>query len=113
MWECLIPRRATDSRLTALGGDRVFPGAHRLARFGVHEDGQTLRITVATRDGGLGLSGHRPRGRRLGSQLFGSLEDAIDFFRQGTLGYSPGANALAGVRLKCSNGKPVRWSSTP
>ena len=105
-----IPRRATDSRLTALCGDRVFPGAHRLARFGVHEDGQTLRITVATRDGGLGLSVIAREGAAFGSQLFGSLEDAIDFFRQGTLGYSPsGPDArLAGVRLECQ-----QWDARP
>lgn len=105
-----IPRRDTDSRLTALAGDRVFPGIHRLARFGVHDDGPSLRITVAARDGGVGLSVVAHESADLGSQLFGSPEDAIDFFRRGALGYSPSGpeRSLTGVRLDCQ-----RWDARP
>ena len=105
-----IPRRDTDSRLTALAGDRVFPGIHRLARVGVHEDGPALRIGVTSHDGGLGLSVSAQESATLGSQLFDSLEDAVDFFRQGSLGFSPSgpAGCLAGVRLECQ-----RWDARP
>jgi hypothetical protein len=105
-----IPRRDTDSRLTALAGDRVFPGIHSLARFGVQEDGTTLRIDVASHDGGLGLSVRAHESATLSSQLFGSLEDAIDFFRQGSLGYSPSGPTycLAGVGLQCQ-----QWDARP
>jgi hypothetical protein len=34
-----IPRRDTNSRITAVAGDRLFPGMHRLARFEIHEGG--------------------------------------------------------------------------
>ena len=84
-----IPRRDTDSGLTALAGDRAFPGIHRLARFGVQEDGPALRIDVTSHDGGLELSVSAHETATLGSRLFGSLEDAVDFFRQGSLGFSP------------------------
>jgi hypothetical protein len=105
-----IPRRDTDSRLTALAGDRVFPGIHRLARFGVQEEGPTIRIDVASNDGSLELSVSAHEGAALGSQLFGSLEDAVDFFRQGSLGYSPNrpTECLAGVRLECQ-----QWDARP
>jgi hypothetical protein len=105
-----IPRRDTDSRLTAVAGDRVFPGLHSLARFDVQEDGPTLRIDVASHDGGLGLSVRAHESANLGSQLFGSLEDAIDFFRRGSHGYSPsGPTAcLAGVGLECE-----QWDARP
>jgi hypothetical protein len=105
-----IPRRDTDSRLTALAGDRVFPGIHRLARFGVQDDGPTLQIEVASRAGDLGLSVCARESTTLGSQLFGSLEDAIDFFRRGSLGYSPSGptDLLAGVSLKCR-----QWDAGP
>jgi hypothetical protein len=105
-----IPRRDTDSRLTALAGDRAFPGIHRLARFGVREDGPALRIDVTSHDGGLGLSVSAYESATLDSQLFGSLEDAVDFFRQGSLGFSPTgpAGRLAGVRLECQ-----QWDARP
>ena len=51
-----IPRRDTNSRITALAGDRIFPGVHRMARFEVHEQGSELRLEVQSRDGMLGLS---------------------------------------------------------
>ena len=105
-----IPRRDSDSRLTVLAGDRVFPGIHRLARFGVEEDGPTLRIAVASRDGSLELSVTAHESAALRSELFGSLESAIDFFRQGSLGYSPSgpARGLTGVRLECR-----QWDARP
>jgi len=105
-----VPRRDTDSRLTALAGERVFPGVHRLARFGVAEDGPTLHITVASRDGGLGLSVDAHESAALGSQLFSSVKEAIDFFRQGSLGYSSSGRSacLAGVRLECQ-----QWDARP
>jgi hypothetical protein len=105
-----IPRRDTDSRLTTLAGDRAFPGIHRLARFGVQEDGPVLRIDVTSHDGGLELSVSAHESATLDSQLFGSLEDAVDFFRQGSLGFSPSGTTecLAGVRLECP-----RWDARP
>jgi hypothetical protein len=47
----------------------------------------------------------------LGGELFGSLEEALTFFRQGSLGFSPsgGTGSLVGVRLISESwaGRPV------
>lgn len=96
-----IPRRDTNSRITALAGDRIFPGSHRMARFEVQERGSELRLGVGSRDGTLGLSVSARESEVLGGELFGSFEQAIDFFRRGSLGYSPSGSfsCLAGVRL--------------
>jgi hypothetical protein len=96
-----VPRRDTSSRLTALAGDRLFPGAYHLARFEVDEHASELRVGVNSRDGTLALSVAAHEASSLGGELFGSLGDALTFFRQGSLGYSPsrGIGGLIGVRL--------------
>jgi Uncharacterized conserved protein (COG2071) len=103
-----IPRRDTDSRLTALAGDRVFPGRHQLARFEVNDEGPDIQIAVSSRDGTLDLSTRAHESTSLGGELFSSVEDAIDFFRQGSRGYSPGdaPGHLVGVHLECP-----RWDA--
>ena len=105
-----IPRRDTNSRVTALAGDRVFPGVHRMARFVVHERGPELRLGVESRDGTLGLSVNAREDHALGGELFTSLDQAIDFFRRGSVGYSPNGSSheLVGVRLQSQS-----WDARP
>jgi hypothetical protein len=105
-----IPRRDTNSRITALAGDRLFPGLHHLARFTVQEHGADIRIGVASRDGTLGLSVAAHETTSLGGELFDSLEDAVAFFRRGSLGYSASdvTDRFMGVRLESQ-----RWDARP
>ena len=105
-----IPRRDTNSRVTALAGDRIFPGFHRMARFEVQERGPELRLGVDSRDGTLGLSVAAKETQTLEGGLFDSLERAIDFFRQGSLGFSPSGSPheLVGVRLQSQS-----WDARP
>jgi hypothetical protein len=105
-----IPRRDTDSHLTALAGDRVFPGVHHLARFEVQDEGSNVHISVCSRDGSLALTASARESAALGGELFSDLDDAIAFFRQGSLGYSPSdqPGGLIGVRLECP-----RWDARP
>jgi hypothetical protein len=107
-----VPRRDTDSRLTSLAGGRVFPGHHWLATFNVREQGPDLHITVASRDSVVGLAVTAREARHLGGSLFGSIDDAVDFFRRGSSGYSPaersGSRHLEGVRLVSE-----RWDARP
>jgi hypothetical protein len=107
-----VPRRNTSSRLTALAGDRLFPGAYHLARFTVQDHASGLRIGVDSRDGALRLSVSAHESPVLGGELFGSLEEALTFFRQGSLGFSPsggtGTGSLSGVRLISE-----RWEGRP
>jgi hypothetical protein len=107
-----VPRRDTDSLLTRLGGGRVFPGHHWLATFDVHEQGPELRIAVASHDAVVGLAVTAREAPHLGGTLFGSIDDAVDFFRRGSLGYSPsersGTGRPDGVRLVSD-----RWDARP
>jgi hypothetical protein len=105
-----IPRRDTNSPITALAGDKVFPGVHRLARFTIHEHRSEFQIAVASRDGTLGLSVAAHGSTFLGGELFGSLEDAVSFFRGGSLGYSPSGvtHRLIGVRIQSRT-----WDARP
>lgn len=84
-----IPRRDTDSRLSVLLGGRVFPGEHHRAGLEVNEgDGRydiamhsadaTNRVEVRAREA-LEL----PHG-----SVFRDVDDASEFFRRDTLGYS-------------------------
>ena len=100
-----VPRRDTSSRLTALAGDKLFPGAYHLARFEVQEGASELQIGVGSRDGTLALSVSAHEAPSLEGELFGSLEEALTFFRHGSLGFSPsgGTGSLVGVRLICES----------
>jgi hypothetical protein len=96
-----VPRRDTNSRITSRVGGRVFPGDYRLARFDVTEGATGLQIAVTSRDGSIRLSVAAREIGVLGGSLFGSSDDAVDFFRRGPISYSPtrGTHRLDGVRL--------------
>jgi hypothetical protein len=84
-----IPRRDTSSRLNTLLGGRLFPGVHHHAAFQVHEKDDHYRVALDSHDRHTHLlvEGHiaqdLPR-----TSVFGSLEEASDFFEGGSLGYS-------------------------
>jgi hypothetical protein len=105
-----IPRRDTNSRVTALAGDRIFPGSHGLARFEVDERGPKLHLGVQGHDGSLDLSVTAHESAEIEGALFGSLGQAIEFFRRGSLGYSPSgaSECLTGVRLQSQS-----WEARP
>jgi hypothetical protein len=105
-----IPRRDTNSRVTALAGDRIFPGSHRLARFEVEELESELHLGVQSHDDSLDLSVTAHESARIEGELFGSLGQAIEFFRRGSLGYSPSgpSGGLTGVRLQSQS-----WEALP
>jgi len=105
-----IPRRDTNSRLTALAGDRLFPGLHHRAQFQVRDNGPEIEIAVSSHDGTLALSATAHESTALGGELFSCLNDAIGFFREGSHGYSPQGDLgpLAGVGLECP-----RWDALP
>lgn len=106
-----IPRRDTNSRITALAGDRIFPGMHHLAEFEVHEAGPDLQLGVKSRDGALRLSVAAREAAELTGDLFTSVQAAVDFFRRGSIGYSPTGSSggtLTGVRLQAQS-----WEAHP
>jgi hypothetical protein len=105
-----VPRRDTNSRFTSNAGGKVFPGSYQLARFAIDEHAGEVRIDVAAKDGGTRLSVATAPADDLASELFGSVQDAVDFFRRGALGFSPaaGTGCLEGVRLHSAS-----WAAQP
>ena len=105
-----VPRRDTNSRITAAAGGTVFPGSCRLARFAVDEPAGQVRITVTSRDGQVQLAVNAAPAGALNSELFETLDHAVAFFRRGALGFSPSARAgcLDGVRLHSAS-----WAAQP
>jgi hypothetical protein len=107
-----IPRRDTDSRLAVMASRRFFSAAVHRADFSVQDDGAHLRISVASRDGVVGIDvGGFAQGSALPSgSVFDSVEQASQFFRRGSVGYSNGARAgqYDGVRLELPT-----WSVRP
>lgn len=103
-----IPRRDSSSRLNALAGGRLFPGVHHRAVFRIAEEPRSnpnrFDIEMTSRDGraSLGvrgvLSAEWP-----GGSVFADLAAASDFFRRGSLGYSPGheRGKYDGLELSC------------
>jgi Uncharacterized conserved protein (COG2071) len=104
-----IPRRDTNSRAVTIAGGPVFPGVHHPARFVVSESPDQVAIAVASRDQEVRLEVTACPVGQLTSELFSSVEDAMNFFRHGSTGWSPspGGN-LDQVRLDCD-----RWSARP
>jgi hypothetical protein len=104
-----IPRRDTSSRLTAALGGRTFPGWHHLARFRVEEGGGSYRVELSGRDVHVTVAAHRSDSVMAGS-VFGSLDEASDFFRCAPLGYAatPAAGVYDGVALDTDT-----WAITP
>ncbi len=115
-----IPRRDSDSLLTAAVGGRMFPGWHHMARFEVAEGGGSFRVEVASHDGAMrvGLAAHAA-GKMPAGSVFGDISSASAFFGCAPYGYSerPDGRSLDAVRLDCDgwNLQPLTvddlWSS--
>jgi predicted nucleotidyltransferase len=103
-----VPRRDSNSWLTAAGGGRIFPAKHHLARFDVEEKDLETSIVVTSVDRHLRLAVKAVPADEIGGRLFNSTEEAIEFFRRGCLGLSPQGCGLGAVRLECA-----RWTATP
>lgn len=106
-----VLRRDTASRLNVLAGGRLFPGVHHHARFAVDERGGRYRVEMHSDDGRTHLlvDARAAAAWPLGS-AFASLDEASDFFRRGSLGYSlgPRPGCFQAVELCCRN-----WSMAP
>jgi uncharacterized protein YqjF (DUF2071 family) len=100
-----IRRRDTSSRLNAIAGGRIFPGVHHHARFTANETADRISVTLTSDDGetSVAVSG-KVADRLPASSIFGSVTEASEFFRVGSLGYSPTRDGrLQGLELRCDN----------
>jgi Uncharacterized conserved protein (COG2071) len=106
-----IPRRDSGSVVNVMAGGRLFPGEHHHALFDVYETAHDLHLAFASADGTTRVSVDvRTAQRFQGSGLFADLEEASDFFRRGSAGFSVTRNAkrLDGVELRTN-----RWRVEP
>jgi hypothetical protein len=105
-----VPRRDTSSRITSAAGGKIFPGCYQLAHFDVAEPDEQVCIDVASRDGHMQVAVAASPARELHSRLFANVGDAVEFFRQGALGFSPAADSrcLDAIRLDAE-----RWDAGP
>ncbi len=86
-----IPRRDTSSRFNVLVGGRLFPGVHHHAKFEVAERADVYRLALRSDDGRTRLSVRARLAPTLpGGSVFRSLREASEFFRDGSVGFSPG-----------------------
>jgi hypothetical protein len=84
-----IPRRDTNSLANVAAGGRLFPGEHHRARFDVHETPVDVRVGFTGADGAADVDVHvRVCPEWTPSVLFPGIDDASEFFRRGSAGYS-------------------------
>jgi hypothetical protein len=93
-----VARRDTSSRLNCLAGGCLFPGEHRLSSITGLDDQSTGRVAIGLRasDGlAINLAGRESSNGALPAESrFEGLEESSEFFRGGSLGYSPRADAV-------------------
>ncbi len=100
-----IPRRDSDSRMSALAGGRIFPGIHHNARFTVAESGGRYSVQIDSDDGvtKMAIAG-RVADQMPASSTFDSVLAASEFFERGSLGYSDMRNGdFDGLELRCND----------
>jgi hypothetical protein len=94
-----IPRRDTSSLLNHFGGGRIFPGKHFHAKFDVEEKNGSYHIAFNSSDD-TSISIDANVSNELDSNsIFKDLESASEFFRKGSVGYSPNGNNYDGLKL--------------
>lgn len=112
-----IPIRHSASWLPVALGGRVFPGVHRHARFTGNETDDVVRVTMTAEDAQVHAEVVLTDVWR--SSLFATLADASEFFRRGSVGWSPGradhglkAIALATTQWQVRPGSAIEVHSS-
>ena len=105
-----IPRRDTSSKLNAMAGGRIFPGVHHHADFMVKEDQDNYSVRFKSEDGTYLSIEASPTKDWNTESVFTSLDIASDFFKQGSVGYSPDktGEVFDGLELKTK-----KWEVSP
>lgn len=101
-----VQRRDTNSRLNSFAGGLIFPGIHHHANFTVEEASERFSVALRSDDGVTSMSVRaRATGELPTTSVFASLEQASQFFRAGSLGYSAtrDQSRFEGLELRCLN----------
>jgi hypothetical protein len=103
-----IPRRDTDSLISAAVGGRLFPGEQHKAEFEIKESENEMSFAMKSADGEVSVEfAGRLSNKLPANSIFSSLREASNFFEKGALGYSATKNAdqLDGMFLQIENWK--------
>jgi hypothetical protein len=98
-----VPRRDTSSRLAPVLGGRAFPGTMAHGRFDVDAGGDGVHVRYRSDDGVVGIEVRARHAEALpGSALFETADEASEFFRRDSVGFSParGGGTCQGVELQ-------------
>jgi len=97
-----IPIRHTASPLVLLLGGRLFPGVHEKASFAITDTPSEIKVAIHSTAGDMSLVLQGTPANALPvDSAFSSLESASEFFRGGSVGYSPARDSdrLEGLKL--------------
>ena len=98
-----VPRRDTSLRFNTLIGGRLFPGKHHLAKFNVSESDNVYHIDFTSSDHTkISIDATKAESFDTNS-IFKTLENASEFFENGSIGYSPNKKKFEGLRLQTYN----------
>jgi hypothetical protein len=105
-----IPRRDSSSRLNALVGGWLFPGVHHLADFNVKEENGAYNIRFDSDDATFLEISAKETDQWNDQSVFDDQDCASDFFKQGSVGYSPDkiGETFQGLELKTK-----KWEVSP
>ncbi len=96
-----VPRRDTSSWFNTFAGGRIFPGKHYRAKFNVKEANGDYHVDFTSSDDTSISIDAKTTDRFPSGSIFRTLENASDFFKNGSLGYSPNGNSkFEGLRLQ-------------
>jgi len=100
-----IPRRDTSSTLNSLAGGTIFPGIHHLAEFTVNEKEKNYEVGFISDDNTSLFIKAKETDTWNKESVFENLECVSNFFKDGSIGYSPHKNNFDGLELKSYNWK--------
>lgn len=104
-----VPRRDSDSRLNTLLGGRLFAGDYHRASFESGSNGDRYAVSMHSDDGEVSVSVAGTTTDALpDDSVFDSVETASRFFREGSVGFSPGRDGFDAIEL-CA----FDWAVTP
>jgi hypothetical protein len=103
-----VPRRDTSSYFNTLVGGRLFPGKHYHAKFTVKEENDSYAVSFKSIDATTISIDATKTSQFNQNSIFGTLENASQFFEAGSVGYSPKGNQYQGLQLKT-----FKWHMQP
>jgi hypothetical protein len=103
-----VPRRDTSSRFNTIVGGRLFPGKHHHAKFDVNEGSGRYHVAFESSDKTIIDIDATITDIFNTQSVFKDLSTASEFFKLGSVGYSPNKNKYDGLLLNT-----FKWEVKP